>query len=156
MSYTKIILAAAFAFCGTLFINGQTTDLKPSVQPSTSKSQVSPLKSSPAYAELLLRKTERESELEEFLLDYTEEFPKIKEIRFAISALNKEMNRVLAVKTADAAKLTPALGKLLVRKADLEVELWNLREKYKDDHPEVKRAARKVQIHESAVKEILP
>ncbi len=48
------------------------------------------IKSSPAYAEVLLRRTERESELEEFLLDYTEEFPKVKEIKFELGLLTEQ------------------------------------------------------------------
>jgi uncharacterized protein involved in exopolysaccharide biosynthesis len=119
------------------------------------KSSVQTLKSSPAYAELLLRKTERESELEEFLLDYTEEFPKVKEIKFELGVLNKEMDKILAVNTSESGKLTLALGKLIVRKIELETDLWNLRRQYNEDHPEVKRAKRKVEVFEKAIKEIL-
>ena len=100
------------------------------------------IKSTPAYSEVLLRKTERESELEEFLLDYTEEFPKVKEIRFELGLIQKEMDKILAVNAAEAGKLTLALGKLLVRKTELETDLWNMRRHYNDDHPEVKRAKR--------------
>ncbi len=111
---------------------------------------------SPAYSEVLLRKTERESELEEFLLDYTEEFPKVKEIKFELGLLNKEMDKILAVNTSESGKLTLALGKLIVRKIELETDLWNLRRQYNADHPEVKRAKRKVEVFEKAIKEILP
>ncbi len=114
------------------------------------------VKSSPAYAELLLRKTERESELEEFALDYTDEFPKVKEIKFELNLVSQEMSRILAVKAEEAGKLTLALGKLLVRKTEIETDLWNLRRQYNADHPEVKRAKRKVEIYERAIKEILP
>ncbi|MCY7375584.1 MAG: hypothetical protein LH472_06390 [Pyrinomonadaceae bacterium] len=114
------------------------------------------VKYSPAYAELLLRRTERESELEEFALDYTDEFPKVKEIKFELGLLNKEMDRVLTVNASESGKLTLALGKLLVRKTEIETDLWNLRKQYKDDHAEVKRAKRKVEIYEKAIKEILP
>lgn len=117
---------------------------------------VSAVKSSPAYAEIILRRTERESELEEFLLDYTEEFPKVKEIRFEINLLQKETEKMLAVPASDAGKLTLALGKLIIRKVELETDLWNLRRQYADDHAEVKRAKRKIEIFERAVKEILP
>ncbi|MCA1622280.1 MAG: hypothetical protein LC768_03010 [Acidobacteria bacterium] len=113
-------------------------------------------KFSPAYSEVLLRKTERESELEEFLIDYTEEFPKVKEIRFELGLLQKEMGKVLAVNSSEAGKLTLALGKLLVRKTELETDLWNLRRQYNDEHPEVKRAKRKIEVFEKAIKEILP
>lgn len=108
-----------------------------------------------AFAEILLRRTERESELEEFLLDYTEEFPKVKEIRFEIGLLQKELDRITAVNASESGKLTLALGKLIVRKTEIETDLWNLRRQYADDHPEVKRAKRKAEVYEGAIKEIL-
>jgi uncharacterized protein involved in exopolysaccharide biosynthesis len=120
------------------------------------KQMASAVKSSPAYAELLLRKTERESELEEFLLDYTEEFPMVKEIRFELGVIQKELDKILAVNASESGKLTLALGKLMVRKVEIETDSWNLRRQYNDDHPEVKRAKRKAEVYERAIKEILP
>jgi hypothetical protein len=89
------------------------------------------------------------------LVGFTEDYPKIQEERYGLSQIDIEMNRLLAVKPADVSKLTLALGKLLVRKIELDTELWRLRNQYKDDHPEVKRAKRKVEIFEKAIKEIL-
>lgn len=114
-----------------------------------------PVKATPAYAELLLEKTELESEIESLSIEYTDEFPKIKEARFKLAALQKEMDRMLAVKPADTGKLTVALGKLLTKKLDVETELWALRIKYNEEHPEVKRGKRKLEIFEAAIKEIL-
>ncbi len=142
------IFAAGFCYAQTA--------MNPAIKKTASNLAVSATKSSPAYAELLLRRTERESELEEFLLDYTEEFPKVKEIKFELGLLNKEINKILAVNTAESGKLSLALGKLIVRKIELETDLWNVRRQYKDDHPEVKRAKRKVEVFEKAIKEILP
>lgn len=113
------------------------------------------VKTTAAFAELLLRRTERESELEEFLLDYKEEFPKLKEIRFELGLIQKEMDKISAVSAADSGKLTLALGKLMVRKTEIETDLWNLRQQYSADHPEVKRAERKLEVYERAIKEIL-
>ncbi len=150
MKIAKIGYLSALVLFSSFCLNAQTA-------PKTIvlKSAVSVAKASPAYAELLLRKTERESELEEFALDYTDEFPKVQEIKFELGSINKELNRVLAVSAADSAKLTLALGKLLVRKTEVETDLWNLRKQYNADHPEVKRANRKVEIFEKAIKEIL-
>jgi hypothetical protein len=113
------------------------------------------MKSTPAFAEVILRKTELESELESLLISYTEDFPKVKAIRFELEILKKQIERLAAVKSAESAKLTLALGKLLVRKAELETDLWNLRGKYDENHAEVKRAKRKVEIYEASIKEIL-
>lgn len=117
---------------------------------------VSATKASPAYAELLLRRTERAAQLEELLLDYTEEFPKVKELRYESDLLQKETVKMLAVNAAEASKLTLALGKLLVRKIELEVDLWNLRLQYNDDQADVRRARRKIEVYEKAIREILP
>ena len=113
------------------------------------------LKSSPAFAEIVLRQTELRADLESLLISYTEEFPKVGELRFEIDALGRETQRLAAVKTADNSKLTLALGKLLVRKAELETDLWSLQRSYNAEYPDVKRAKRKVEIYENAIKEIL-
>jgi uncharacterized protein involved in exopolysaccharide biosynthesis len=110
---------------------------------------------SPAYAEILLRKTDLSAELESLLSDYTEDHPKVGQMRFSLAALNREIERLAKVKAAESGKLTLALGKLIVRKVELETDLWLLLKSYKDEHPEVKRAKRKVEIYEAAIKEIL-
>ncbi len=111
--------------------------------------------SSPAYAELLLKKTELQADLESILLDYTEEFPKVREIRHTLGLMQKETDRLHGIKAAEASKLTLALGKLIVRKIELETDMWRLLNNYKEEHPDVKRAKRKVEIYEAAIKEIL-
>jgi uncharacterized protein involved in exopolysaccharide biosynthesis len=146
---TAVSILMLAAFCHAQTPSGSIT--KRTEPPHT----VSAAKSSPAYAELLLRRTERESELEEFLINYTEEFPKVKEIRFELDSLKKELDKVTAVSASESGKLTLALGKLIVRKVELETDLWNLRLQYKDDHPEIKRGRRKIEVYERAIKEIL-
>ena len=151
MSCKKFALFLFLIFSTFLFAQSQT---KPTI--ITPKTVANPIKYSPAYAEVLLRKTEREAQLEEFLLDYTDEFPKVKEIRFELDLLQKQMDKISSVNVSDTAKLSLALGKLLVRKTELEVDVWNLLKQYNADHPEVKRAKRKIEVYEKAVKEILP
>ena len=119
------------------------------------KSAANPASSSPAFAELLLRKTEAVSELESLSLDYTDEFPKVKELRHVLSLVDRDMARISKVKAADTGKLTLALGKLLLRRIEVETDMWKLQGSYKDEHPEVKRAKRKVEIYDSAIAEIL-
>ena len=146
---TTVSIFMLAAFCGA-----QTPPASGAKKPLPPQA-VSAIKSSPAYAELLLRRTERESELEEFLLDYTEEFPKVKEIKFELDLLKKASDKITAVNASESGKLTLALGKLIVRKVELETDLWNLRRQYTDDEPQVKRAKRKIEIYERAIKEIL-
>lgn len=156
MSNSKIIFCSALLLFASSSIHAQTAPKTSVIKAAEVKPIETGVKFSPAYAELLLRKTERESELEEFALDYTDEFPKVKEIKFELNLVNQEMSKVLAVKAEDSGKLTLALGKLLVRKTEIETDLWNLLRQYNADHPEVKRAKRKVEIYERAIKEILP
>ncbi|HKP67946.1 MAG TPA: hypothetical protein VJV05_01605, partial [Pyrinomonadaceae bacterium] len=111
--------------------------------------------SSPAYAELLLKKTELQSELEGLVLEYTDEYPRVKELRYVLSLCDRDTLRLGKVKAADAGKLTQALGKLMTRKLDLENELWRLQSNYADAHPEVKRAKRRVEIFENAIDQVL-
>jgi len=155
MSLRKLVFITAFPFLFSAVVYAQTDSRTKTVQ-IASKPIAQAVKFSPAYAELLLRKTEREAQLEEFILDYTDEFPKVKELKFEIELLQKQLDKVSAVGASDAPKLSLALGKLLVRKTELDVDLWNLLRQYNAEHPEVKRAKRKVEVYEKAIKEILP
>src|SRR5215213_3058061 len=116
-------------------------------------SSATAIKSSAAYAEVLLRKTELEAMLEDLTVQFTDEYPKVKETRFELGLIRKEYERILAV--PDAAKLTQGLGKLILQKVELETDLWVLLQKYGEEHDDVKRARRKVATFEKAVKEIL-
>ena len=126
-------------------------------QPAPENKPKTPLfiAATPAYAELLLKKTEVQSELESLSLDYTDEFPKLKEGRQVALLLDRDIARISRVKSSDVGKLTEALGKLMIRRIELETDLLNLLRNYKDEHPDVKRAKRKVEIYDSAISEIL-
>lgn len=113
------------------------------------------LKTAPAYAEVLLRKTELAAELEALLIEYTEEFPKVKELRYESNLLQKEMERLLAFSPAESFRLSAALGKLMVRKCELSTDLWSLQLQFNDQHPDVKRAKRKAEMFEAAISDIL-
>lgn len=147
----RFLSAVLFLFGGTTLF-GQTP-AKSNLPLPTNAGAVT--RSSPAYSEVLLRKTELEADVESLLMDYTEDFPKIQEDKYALTVIDAEMSKLFAVKSSDASKLTLALGKLIVRKVEAETELWRLRKQYKDDHPEVKRAKKRVEIFEKAVGEIL-
>ena len=103
----------------------------------------------------MLKKTELQSELEALVLEYTEEFPKVKELRYVQGLLDRDIVRISKVKPTESGKLTLALGKLMLRRIELETDMWKLQNNYKDEHPDVKRARRKVEIFESAISEIL-
>jgi uncharacterized protein involved in exopolysaccharide biosynthesis len=125
---------------------------KPQVK--TSLADVS-LRATPAYAELLLRKTDLEAELEALLMEYTEDYPKVRDLRLELDVLKPEIDRILALKPGDAGKLTQALGKLILGKAAHAASLKKLQMQFQDAHPNVRKAKRMVEIYEAAIKEIL-
>ncbi|QQS32594.1 MAG: hypothetical protein IPM50_13190 [Acidobacteriota bacterium] len=114
-----------------------------------------PIKSSPAYAEILLRKTELMSEIAAVAPDYTDTNPRILDLRNELAAIDRLLLRVFAVPPADTARLTQALGKLILKQAALEADLARLSRAYAAEHPEVKRAKRRLDAFDAAVKEIL-
>ena len=152
MKLQKIVFIAVFIVIFSQFCFSQTTTKSKSVVPTNSPTA----KSSPAYAEVLLRKTELLSELESLLVEYTEDYPKVIELRFEIGLLQKKLDVLLAVNASEFSKLTTALGKLMVRKCELDTDLWSLQKQFNDTHPDVKRAKRKAEIFEAAINEILP
>lgn len=154
MNYLRLILIAviALSFSGGAF--AQTTGKRASTPNFSATNQAA--RYSPAYAEILLQKTELESQLEDLLVGFTDDFPKVKQLRFQISLLQKQTDKILSVASSETSKLTLALGKLIVRKTELETELWSLKAQYNDDFPEVKRTKRKVEVFEKAIGEILP
>lgn len=153
------LMAAVFAiFIGIAGLassaSAQVSQPKPTGTPSPS-SEPGPIRSSPAYAETLLRKTELESDLLSFAEDYTDQNPKVIDARFELATLSKDIDRLFAVRPDDVAKLTLALGKLIVRRAEIETELNRLLRSYKPDHPQVIRARKKAELYRDALKEIL-
>ena len=142
------VLIIVLAFTAAIFAQSKTAQKLPV--------NLQTIKNTPAYAEILLKKVSLEAEIEELLVTYTEEFPKIKDLRLRLDLTNKYLDKILAVKSSEAEKLSSALGKLIVQKIEYEAELAALRKEYDDDYPDVKRAKRKVEVYEKAVNEILP
>lgn len=116
---------------------------------------VKDVRASSAYAEVLLRRTEVEAELEALLIDYTDDFPKVGQLKYELGRLNAAADMLLAVKAVDVDRLTLALGKLLVKRADAETALNEISKTYKEGHPDFKRAKRRVEIYDNAVQEIM-
>ena len=155
MKLSHYLLAAVLTLgCASASAAQKSPAVKTTPTPVT-VADLQPIRSSPAYAELLLQKTELRSTLDSLLVDYTEEYPKVKELRSQLGFLQNEMDRLLAVKPENVARLSDALGKLILRKVELESNLETLRAQYKDDHPEVKKLRRKIDSYEASIKEIL-
>lgn len=122
---------------------------------NVSTTETGPIRSSGAYAEVLLRRTELQADIEAFTADYTEENPKVVDARFELGVLTKDLDRIYSVRPSETAKLTQALGKLIVRRAAIETDLARLLRIYNKDHPDVKRTKRRAEIFATAIKEIL-
>lgn len=147
----RLILLLTLVFSGLATSVQAQTRSDATEDPRTSQH----VASSAAYAEIALRTAEVRSELESLRSDYTDEYPKVKELKQYLELLRRETLRVGLVKISDRDRLTAALGKLIVKKTELEVELWRLRQTYSDEHPDVRRASKRVEIFENAIKEIL-
>ncbi|MEQ1765043.1 MAG: hypothetical protein ABL984_18095 [Pyrinomonadaceae bacterium] len=133
---------------GSVSVLGQTQP-KPVATPPIAQAS----KATAAYAEVALKRADVEAELESLLVEYTDEFPKVKELKYALTRVDAEGARLASIKSGDRA--TAALGKLMVRKVEADVELWKVQQDYADNHPDVRRAKKKVEIYEKAIKEIL-
>lgn len=150
----KFIFSAVFLLIFSLSIFAQTDDKKPKLDYSTPTSKA--IKSSPAYAALVLHRTTVRAELEEMLVTYTEDFPKVVDARHEIDLINFELSRLLDTKVTESCRLSDSLGELMLKKTAIDMQLWNLKKKYNNDHPDVLRAKKKLEIYEKAVAEILP
>jgi len=145
------LIAAAGVLSANKAVNGQVT----AAVSSTQQQNVGPIRSTPAYAEVILRKTELEADLISYTDDYTESNPKVIDARYELAVLTKDLDRLYGVKPTEMSRLTEAVGKLIVKRAELAVDLNRLLRTYSEDHPQVKRAKRKVEVYDKALKEIL-
>lgn len=150
MNRLKILIAIT-----TILLAGLGVAAQAKPKPTPSPAGISGIKSSAAYSEVVLRRAELMADLEGLLVDYQEEYPPIRSLRSELGFLQKEIDRLLGVRTADVGKLSAALGKLMIRKAQSLNEVAKLQRDYTEDHPDVKSAKRKVEVFESAIKEIL-
>jgi hypothetical protein len=143
MKNTSIILILILAISVDSFAQSKT------------KLEASSFKSTPAFAEIILKKTEVEAEYEALLIDYTEEYPKVIENKLALRLLLNEIEKLSKLEASQMPKLTIALGKLIVRKVEAEVEVNALLVEYDEKNRDVLRARKKLQIYEKAIAEIM-
>ncbi|MBL8180281.1 MAG: hypothetical protein JNL64_01580 [Blastocatellia bacterium] len=141
-------VSAVFAF--GLF----TAVLPQTGSPTQQNTEVGPIRSSAAYSVVMLRRTELEADLVSFVEDYTEENPRVIDARFELASINKEVDRMFTISPSETQRLTESTGKLILRKAELETEKNRLLRTYKQDHPQVKRITKKIEIFQKALKQI--
>ncbi|HSK72937.1 MAG TPA: hypothetical protein VK892_14645, partial [Pyrinomonadaceae bacterium] len=81
MKTKRLFFILVITFISSLFSFAQTGG-KDKASQNPTKSNQQAVKSSPAYAELLLRRTELAAQVEDMQVDYTEDYPKLKESRY--------------------------------------------------------------------------
>ena len=113
------------------------------------------VKASPAYTEVMVRSVELRSELEALLLDYREESPKVRAIRRELAILDDAIEMLMKLPPGSDGKMTSAVGRLIIKRAALETEYSEVVARYGDDHPEVRRARRRVEVYERSIRELL-
>lgn len=144
------------AFKATLLLSLVIFTLNAARAQSTSASDAAfSVKSSAAYAEVMSRRTTLQADLEALLLDYKEEFPKVRMLRREIAVLDSSVEMLMKLPIGANGKMTSALGKLIVRRAELETESAEAMERYGEGHPEVRRARKRVEVFDRSIREIL-
>ena len=153
MVATRLIASAALILALAAGVSAQKS--KPVAETQVSSAEPAHLLSSAAYAEVALRYVEVSAEIEAMLGDYTENHPSVAKARIVWAALTADNLRMRAVKPEEAGKLTAALGKTIVRKAELLAEYKALERQYPADNPEVRRAKKRYEYFAAVVDGIL-
>ena len=138
---TKLLFAAIAIIAFSTFVNAQKFSQG--------------VKSSAAFAEIILRQAELESDLGELLVSYTAEHPKVQETQYELKALKNDLIYIAKFKGSQTNVLTQALGKLLVRRAQIATDYWVMQSRLNDEHPNTKKAKRKLEVFNNAIKKIL-
>lgn len=146
MKLVKAILLASFIIFLTQALNAQTPPVNDAVFS---------VRSSAAYAEVMVRRTSLQADLEALLIDYKEEFSRVRMLRREIAVLDSAIEMLMRLPVGANGKMTSTLGKLIVRRAELETESAETMERYGEGHPEVRRAKKRVEVFERSIREIL-
>ena len=156
----RLILFLAFIFVfQTILVFAQQ---KPT--PQTQTNVTAPIKTlgrkldvrtTPAYAELIMKRTEIAADLDVLLPDYTEESPEVREKRLNLQILDSALKRLENVTLEQYLALTPAVGRMLARKLEAEAELKILSDIYTDEHPSVKKSKIRFKVFEAELKRLL-
>jgi len=149
-NFPFIVLVCLFSASAVISQTGKPPKASPTPVPTAN-----PIKSSAAYIELTLHKTIINAELVDLLEEYTEEYPRVKELKLEVQYVQAELVNLQELGASLLPRLTESFAKLLLQKIKMQVDLALLRAAHKDDHPDVKRAIRRVDIYEKAIKDVL-
>ena len=95
-----------------------------------SNSRARAIKTSPAYAAVVLAQVKAEAGAFEMRERFSPTWPGYQEKQFAVAALNREMRRMRALPASRVPVLTEAYAKLLLHKVELEGQVITMRETF--------------------------
>ncbi len=116
---------------------------------------VSKMADTGAYAEVYAARVEAEADLKVLATDLTEETVRVREKKLERDLLAREIRWLEALPSTSHDKMTMALGRLLVRKTQAEVNLKMLSENYADGFPAVKKARAKIDVYNGEIQKLL-
>ena len=149
----RLIAPAALIIALAAGVSAQKS--KPAAETQPPSANPAHVLASAAYAEVSLRYVEVSAEIDAMLEDYTENHPSVLKARLVRASLTADNLRMRSVKPEDAGKLTAALGKTIVRKAELLADYKSLERQYPADSAEVRRAKKRYEYFAAVVDEIL-
>lgn len=110
---------------------------------------------SAAFAEIYAGKVEAEADLKVLTMDLTEDAAQVREKKLERDLLARAIRWLEALPAASQPKLTMALGRLAVRKAQAEANLKTVSQDYADEHPTVKKARARLAVYNSELEKLL-
>ena len=108
-----------------------------------------------AYAEVFAQKVEAEAELKVLIIDMTDDAPQVREKKLRRDSLQREIEWLEKLPAASHSKMTLALGKIIVRKVQAEVDQKMLAENYADEHPLIKKARARLAVYKDEIDKLL-
>lgn len=108
-----------------------------------------------AYAEVFAQKVEAEAELKVLMIDMTDDAPQVREKKLRRDFLQREIEWLEKLPAALHPKMTLALGKIIVRKVQAEVDQKMFAENYADEHPLIKKARARFAVYKDEIDKLL-
>lgn len=108
-----------------------------------------------AYAEVFAARVEAEADLKVLTMDLTEETVQVREKKLERDLLDRDVRWLEALPSTSHIKMTVALGRLLVRKTQAEVDLKMLSANYAESFPTVKKARTRIEVYSSEIQKLL-
>lgn len=126
-----------------------------SINKPTAAKVANPVVATAAYAEIYASKVEAEVDLKVLTMDATEDAPQVRAKMLERDLLERQIRWLEILPPASLPKLTQALGRLAVRKAQAEANLKIVSQNYAENHPTVKKARARLDVYSSEMEKLL-